>query len=196
MPGHLSQEIIDEAIAKMSFDNYSFKLITLNDVDAYYDLIARNRARLEQFFAGTVALTQTPESTQKHLEDITTKQNKQHYFSFLIIDTTINSLIGSIQIKSIDWSIPKAEIGYYIDQKYEGKGITSKATAKVIQFGFDILKLSKIYIRTSAENKASIRIAEKNGFSLEGVIRRDYKTTDGTVTDLMYYGCLPEEFKS
>lgn len=27
----------------------------------------------------------------------------------------------------MDWSIPKAELGYYIDEGYEGKGVVTKA---------------------------------------------------------------------
>ena len=95
-------------------------------------------------------------------------------------------------MKNLDWNVPKAELGYYIDRKYEGKGITTKALTRIISFCFNDLQLSKLYIRTHEENISSRKVAERNGFTLEGTIRKDYKTTDGRLVDLMYFGLVRE----
>jgi RimJ/RimL family protein N-acetyltransferase len=52
------------------------------------------------------------------------------------------------------------------------------------------LKLNKLYLRVSGDNKASQRVAEKNGFRTEGTLRSDFKTSDGKLIDLIYYGLL------
>jgi RimJ/RimL family protein N-acetyltransferase len=54
--------------------------------------------------------------------------------------------------------------------------------------------MKKLFLRTHEKNIASRRVAEKNGFVMEGIIRNDYKTTSGVVVDLMYYGLLKSEF--
>lgn len=177
----------------MTFDNFLIRQVTMEDAEGYYDLVERNRKRLERFFAGTVALTQTFEATKVHLADVIAKAAKNNYFPFIVVDINTNAIIGSIQIKSIDWSIPKGEIGYYIDTDWEGKGIISKAVAKVIDFGFNEMKFTKLYIRTNEHNIASVRIAQKNGFQLEGTLRREYKATDGEIIDVMYLGRLRED---
>jgi len=174
----------------LTFDHYHIREVCIDDLQQYFNLIKNNREWLEDFFAGTVAITQTIEETRIHLQDVIEKAKKKNYFPFVIIDSFANALISSIQIKNLDWNIPKGELGYYIDKKYEGKGIVTKAVSLIIDFGFNELKLNKIYLRTHEENIGSRKVAEKNNFQLEGIIRNDYKTTSGNLVDLMYYGLI------
>ena len=168
----------------------------MDDLPNYYNLIEKNRKRLEDFFAGTVAITQTIDDTKVHLEDVLEKAESRNYFPFVVEDLTTGKLISSLQVKSVDWSIPKAELGYYIDENYTCKQIVTKAVSSIISFCFDELKMSKLYIRTHESNIASIKVAEKNGFVREGVIRRDYKTTSGELIDVIYYGLIKEEYEN
>jgi RimJ/RimL family protein N-acetyltransferase len=178
------------------FDHYTIRFAKPGDLSAYFALIERNRPRLEDFFAGTAALTHTLEDTETHLSDVLAKQEEKKFYPFLVIDDSNGALIASIQIKNLDWSIPKGEIGYYIDAAYEGKGIITKATSRVISYGFEQLGLAKMYIRTHERNAASLKVAQKNGFIYEGTIRMDYKTTSGEVVDIMYYGMVREEYNA
>lgn len=177
----------------MKFDQYEIRQLTNDDLAAYFELIDNNRKRLEDFFAGTVAITKTLEETKVHLADIVSKAANNNYFPFVVFDTTNGKMVASIQVKNVDWSIPKAELGYYIDANSEGKGIVSRATALIIDYCFEELKMAKLFIRTYAGNVSSIKVAEKNGFTLEGTIRKDYKTTSGELVDLMYFGRTTED---
>jgi RimJ/RimL family protein N-acetyltransferase len=177
-----------------TFDNFTLRLLTKNDLNNYYSLIENNRKRLEDFFAGTVAITKTIDDTRVHLDDVTEKAASNNYFPFIVIDNETGKIISSLQVKSIDWSIPKAELGYYIDVDYEGKGIVTKSINKIIDYCFRDLEMHKLYIRTHESNISSIMVAEKNGFIKEGVIRSDYKTTKGELIDVIYYGLLREEY--
>lgn len=176
------------------FDNYTLRLLKMDDLNNYYELIENNRKRLEDFFAGTVAITKTLDDTRVHLEDVTEKTESKNYFPFIVVDNNTGNIISSLQVKSVDWSIPKAELGYYVDTDYEGKGIVTTATDKIIDFCFNELEMRKLYIRTHESNIASIKVAEKNGFTKEGVIRSDYKTTKGELIDVIYYGLLRDEY--
>lgn len=179
----------------MKFDQYSIRLVSLDDLPAYFLLIDQNRERLETFFAGTTAITGTIQETETHLKDIVSKNKENNYFSFVVIDESTGNLVASIQVKNVDWSVPKAELGYYIDKKYEGKGIITKALSRIIDFCFKELKLEKLYIRTHQENISSRKVAERNGFIPEGTIRKDYKTTEGRLVDLLYYGLVKDEWQ-
>ncbi|MBZ0097561.1 MAG: GNAT family N-acetyltransferase [Taibaiella sp.] len=175
-----------------TFGNYTLRLIESGDLDAYYELIDNNRKRLEDFFAGTVALTKTKEDTARHLADVLDLQSKNKYFSFVVANNATGKLVSSIQVKSIDWSIPKAELGYYIDAACEGRGLVTKAVASIIDYCFNTHGFNKLYIRTHEKNIGSRKVAEKNGFIVEGIIRMEYKTTAGQIIDFMYYGLLRE----
>lgn len=174
----------------LHFDDYTIRLLTRADLDAYFQLIERNRPRLEDFFAGTVAITRTREDTERHLEDVVSKAEKNNYFPLVVVDNQTGTLAASIQIKSVDWSVPKAELGYYVDAPYEGKGITTRAVGLIADHAFDQLKFNKLYIRTHHGNVGSRLVAEKNGFTVEGTLKADYKTTAGQLIDTMYYARL------
>lgn len=174
----------------LHFNDYTIRLLTRDDLPAYYSLIERNRSRLEDFFAGTVAITRTIEDTARHLEDVVSKAEKNEYFPLVVTERTAGELVASIQIKNIDWSIPKGELGYYVDAPYEGKGIVTKAVELIAEHAFEELKFNKLYIRTHHGNMGSRLVAEKNGFTVEGTLKAEYKTTAGQIIDIMYYGRL------
>jgi ribosomal-protein-serine acetyltransferase len=177
----------------MTFENYSIRPISSNDSQAYFTLVDNNRKRLEHFFAGTVAKNRTPEDTRSFIVSILEREEKKLYFPFVIIDELSKNLIGYIDVKSVDWNIPKAELGFFIDEKYEGKGIVTKAVGLIADHCFREFKMKKLFLRTHKANTGSKRVAEKNGFEVEGVIRCDYKTTSGEIVDLIYYGRLNED---
>lgn len=174
----------------MNFENYQIRLLEKTDLEAYYLLIDTNRKRLEDFFSGTVSRTKTFEETRTFLEENIQRALDRKYFPFIIEDTGTGEIIGYIDVKNIDWNIPKAELGCYTDEKYAGKGLTSKAFSLVVAHCFKNFGFKKLYLRTHQSNVAAQRLAEKAGFEVEGRIRRDYKTTSGELVDLIYYGQL------
>ncbi|MFY0630789.1 MAG: GNAT family N-acetyltransferase [Flavobacteriaceae bacterium] len=153
-----------------------------------YDLIERNRNDLNDYFAGTTSKTKTLEDTLAYAVVIEERIQRKEYFPFLLIDKQTDELIGFIDVKNISWSIPKAELGYFIDIHSGGKGITSKAVGLVIDYLIEKYQFKKLLCRVGSKNIGSIKVATKNGFELEGTIRRDYKTTSGKLVDLNYYG--------
>lgn len=60
-----------------------------------------------------------------------------------------------------------AEIGYWIGEPYWGLGIATKAVELITAYGFEKLKLIRIYSGVFDFNKASQRVMEKAGFKLE-----------------------------
>lgn len=177
----------------ISFDHYQIRLIEEKDLIPYFELIENNRHRLAAFFTGTVSKTQTFDDTKKFLNEIIDKANNKLYFPFLLIDTNLNKIIGFFDIKNIDWNIPKAELGSYTDKNYAGKGLTTEAFRHFIIHCFETFGFEKLFLRTHESNIAARRVAEKCGFTVEGKIRKDYKTSAGDLVDLIYYGMIKED---
>lgn len=75
-------------------------------------------------------------------------------------------IIGLLQIDEIN---SKAE--YYItigENLFKGKGVATKATKAIIDYGFNILNLHKIYLTVDSRNEIAIKLYKKSGFKLEG----------------------------
>ena len=174
----------------MTFDHFLIRPLTTDDLHPYFALVERNRKRLEDFFTGTVSRTRTLEDTQSFLADITARAEARTYMPYVIVDGESNSLVGFLDLKNIDWSIPKSEMGAWMDAEYAGKGVATKAFQIFCDYCFQTFGFAKLFLRTHDSNLAAQRLAESSGFEREGVLRRDYKTTSGELVDLIYYGRL------
>lgn len=86
-------------------------------------------------------------------------------------------LVGIISLKNIDLNKKKA-IGYWIGELYWGKGIATESVALVITYAFSMLGLNEICAYVFSENKASIRVIEKNGMIKKEELNEFNKISD------------------
>lgn len=173
----------------MHFNDHHVRLLSENDADALFYLIDRNRKRLEDFFAGTVAKTKNLEGTRNYVKEVMQRIESNTYFPFVVTGGD-ELMIGFVDVKNIDWNIPKGELGCFIDEAHAGKGVSFRALTAVVDWCFAEKGFRKLFLRTHQDNTAARKLAEKCGFEVEGIIRKDYKTTRGDLVDLVYYGRL------
>ena len=79
-----------------------------------------------------------------------------------------NKLIGTICIWNISLEENKAEIGYVLHPDLQGKGLMQEAIVKVIDYGFEIMKLRYLEAVLNPDNAKSIALLKRNGFEYEG----------------------------
>jgi ribosomal-protein-alanine N-acetyltransferase len=76
-----------------------------------------------------------------------------------------------------------AEIGYFIGELYWGKGIATRGVELLVDHIFHYYPhVVRIYAEVFANNKPSMRVLEKNGFSLES-IRKKAVVKNGVIMD-------------
>ena len=101
--------------------------------------------------------------------------------------------VGQLTVAGITHgSASMAHLGYWIDQRVAGQGITPTAVALAIDHCFIGLGLHRVEIHIRPENSASLRVVEKLGLRYEGV-RRAYLHIDGDWRDHMTYVVTREE---
>jgi ribosomal-protein-serine acetyltransferase len=108
-------------------------------------------------------------------------------FAFVIIDN--DKVIGRIGVYKIDCQNKIGEIGYWLAENSQGKGIMQKSIRAIIDFCFTVLKLNRVEIKCATENIKSKNIPEKFNFTKEGVIRQGELLYDKYV-DLILYSLL------
>lgn len=89
----------------------------------------------------------------------------------------------------------RAEIGYELSREYWGEGIASEALQAIISYGFDHLNLERIEALIEPSNAPSIKLAERQGFIREGLLRH-YEYTCGKFDDLYMYSLLKMDWRS
>ncbi len=180
----------------MTFTNWKIDTIENILAEEFFDLIERNNERLKNNFPITLSHCLSLEKTVDFIEFNKNKQKQKENYFFYVRNLETNNLIGYLGIKKIDYSISKCELFYFIDENFEGKGITSKAVSDTISFCFEALKMNKIFICTSKINFGSQQIALKNGFIQEGILREEFKNGDGILEDVVYFGLLKSDYKN
>lgn len=98
-------------------------------------------------------------------------------------------LIGSFGLKRTDWRGLTSEIGYWVAPWARGHGLAVEAVQAVgrwllLEQGFE-----RLVLRAAPGNVASQRVAEKAGFTREGVARNAGFTNDGRV-DLVVFSLV------
>lgn len=174
----------------MNTNDFVIRTLEISDATLLFEMVQNNRARLIDYFPISIGAMQDIDSTKAYIQEKIKQAEKKESFSFVIICQKEIKPIGMLFIKSLDWRIPKAELAYYIDKEHEGKGIVSKALEWLVDHAFNELKINKLFLRVAPDNIGSKRVAEKNGFIVEGILRNDFKQEDGTLIDLLYYGRL------
>lgn len=100
---------------------------------------------------------------------------------------------GQLTVGAIVWgSARSAQVGYWIDRAFAGRGVTPTAVALAVDHCFFAAGLHRIEANIRPENRASRRVAEKLGFRAEGVRRRQLHI-DGAWRDHICYALTVED---
>ena len=107
----------------------------------------------------------------KHIRQQQRLWRQKRAFSFAIVLKKSGKLIGGTGLQRVDFKHGCGELGYWLAKPYWNKGLATDACQLLLQFGFEELKLHRIYAMALEANKASCRVLEKCGFVREGCMR-------------------------
>ncbi len=102
---------------------------------------------------------------------------------------------GLIGFKDTDWVNLKTELGYWISEKMQGKGIVTLCVQELIKYSFVKLKLNRVQIKVAIGNEKSAAIPKKLGFRIEGIERQGEKHRH-KFYDLEMYSLLRNDWNS
>jgi ribosomal-protein-serine acetyltransferase len=156
------------------------------------ELVDRNREYLRQWLPW-VDSSRTVEDSRAFV-----KSSLQQFANNEGFQTGIwyqGRLAGGIGYHPINWVSRKVEIGYWIGESFQGKGLVTKACRTLITYAFEELGLNKVEIRCATKNIRSCAIPKRLGFTQEGILR-DAEWLYDYFVDLVVYGMLAREWQS
>lgn len=104
-------------------------------------------------------------------------------------------LVGTIGFHPLNRLNESLEIGYWLGEKFQGKGIITSACRAMLEIGFTIFNVHRIEIRAAAENQRSRAVAKRLGFHEDGIRRKAQKLSDGFFDEVIY-SMLREEWEA
>lgn len=114
-------------------------------------------------------------------------------YSFFLFDKQERNLLGGISLSNIRRGAAQTgTIGYWMGEKYAGRGAMFDALQCVIPFAFDTLRLHRLEAACIPSNKRSVRLLEKAGFEREGLLR-SYLCINGSWHDHYLYARIVGE---
>lgn len=167
------------------------ELPELRHGEALYDLVRANISRLQQWMPWAVddySIEHAREWIQRTLDS----REKDGSFNAIIL--LEGEIIGTIGYHDLNLSNKHTAIGYWIDHRYEGKGIVTRSSRILIDYLFVEVRLNRIQINCNVDNLRSRAVAERLGFTLEG-IQREVEFLNGKFCDWAVYSLLRSEWK-
>lgn len=103
------------------------------------------------------------------------------------------AVVGGAGVNWIDRGDAVGDVGYWLRSGARGRGYTTRAVLMLSAWAFE-LGCERLQIRADTENEASMRVAERAGFQLEGVLRSiRYNPRLGRRMNFALYSLLPDE---
>ena len=97
-------------------------------------------------------------------------------------------IVGNITVEQKeDVFVKDAELGYLLLPRMWSRGIMSEAVRQICEIAFEELDIVRITGQVYEPNAASRRILEKNGFELEGILKKAV-FKEGKIWNLCVYG--------
>lgn len=102
---------------------------------------------------------------------INTGSAQQAYNQAILYHGQFCGVIG-VYLKDKEYA-HTAEIGYWVSEQFWGKGIATRSVRQFCELLFTTTDIRRIFNPVTAQNTASIRVMEKAGFILEGILKQN-----------------------
>lgn len=171
----------------------SFLPVSPQHITAFYAAFEESFANLTGYYIPAWsrydAMPPLPEM-QAFLQRTEEEWRDKNGFLFSIFDRQTGEFIGQGEIHHMDWSVPKARLGYWVRDRQQGKGYATEIANFLTCFGFDQLGCKRLEIRSEKRNPASAAIADKLGYKHVAVFENNKQGKPGDFWDLVIHARL------
>jgi ribosomal-protein-serine acetyltransferase len=108
----------------------------------------------------------------------------------IVCDGVLAGVIGQHYLDALN---RRTEIGYWLDESHQGKGVMTRSTARLTGYSFTDQGCNRVMLHCAVGNAKSRAVAERLGFVQEGILREAEWIYDHYV-DLVVYSMLQSEW--
>jgi len=171
-------------------DDLMLKEIQLNDANAIFEIIDRQREYLREWLP-FIDYTKHAGDTRAYILSLYDRPYDRRDLVFSIWYQ--GKVVGLMGLKGTDRDNHKTEIGYWLSSDLQGKGIVTKSCYRLTKYLFENMAMNRIQIRVGVANVKSKKIPKRLGYKFEGIERCGELLLSG-YTDLEVYSMLKSEF--
>lgn len=182
--------------------NTSLSLFERTQTVELFHLVSFNREHLKNWERWiinmtTLAATQYFIDQNKRLfEELSNPENqKGNHPGFQLGVVHDQKIIGLVGFQGLHLTDRVCALGYWIDQRWEGKGFVTHSCEALIDYAFSELEMNRIEIQCAVENERSQKVAERLGFKREARLS-EVEFCDGKYIDHYLFRLLRREWGS
>jgi ribosomal-protein-serine acetyltransferase len=165
------------------------RLLEERDAQELYSVIEANRDRLARWMPW--AAGQTLDDTLSFIRDTREQLTSNDGFQTAVIDD--GRIVGMVGFHGISWQHRSTSIGYWLAESAQGHGTMTHAVRALVDHAFRAWRLHRVEIRAGVDNARSRAIAERLGFTQEG-IAREAERIGGRYVDQVVYAALADDW--
>jgi ribosomal-protein-serine acetyltransferase len=162
------------------------------DAEELHALIEANRGLLSRWLPW--AAGQTFEDTVEFLRRTRAQLARNDGVQAAIV-LGEGSIAGVIGHHAVNWPHRSTSLGYWLGERYQGKGTMTAAAQALVDHAIDVWDLNRVEIRAAVDNAPSRAIPERLGFFEEGTLRQA-EFVDGRHHDTVVYSTLAGEWRA
>ena len=160
-----------------------------------YAVGQKNRQHLQRYEADNVILSaKTEQEVEALVQELAAAWATRNCFFLGAFDKLSAEFICQVYIGVVNWDTPEFEVGFFVDQGHEGQGYVTEAVHAALGFVFEHLHAQRVSLRCDTTNTRSQRVAERCGFTREGLLRQVRRQPDSSFSDAYIYGLLRSEW--
>ena len=170
-------------------DSIILRPYTRADASIIFHTVNENREHLRRWFPWVKATQKVEDSLEFLITIVEDEQQKGTGIHLGIFDISIEEekLLGAVAIRNINLSNHSGELGCWLSQESQGKGLATVACLKIIDYGKIVLGIERFELHTAVDNHRTQALAERLGFQrLPGVIK-SAEVIDSTPVDHIVY---------
>lgn len=177
-----TKPILKDFPSEFTTDRLLIRMPLPGDGAAVHDAIMHSLPELKPWMI-FAQHDQTVEDVEANIRESHVEFLQRKDLRLLVFLKETGEFVASSGLHRVDWSIPKFEIGYWIDSRFSGKGYITEAVDGISQFAFEQLDANRVEIRCDSKNVKSRAVAERAEYKLEGILKNSERDVAGELRD-------------
>lgn len=157
-----------------STPRFTIRPFRRRDITTLHEAIEASVGDLQQWLPWASAYDRSV--AQRFIRDSASAWAEGRAFDFAVRSSEEpNRHIGNVSVWWTSRQNGIGEVGYWIRSDMTGKGVGTEVTARAVQIAFEEMDCHKLVLRIAVGNVASERIAQRLGFTYEGILRDEVR---------------------
>ncbi|MGP0106221.1 GNAT family N-acetyltransferase [Rhodoblastus sp.] len=167
---------------------------SMGDFDAWRLLRGESRAFLTPWEPTWPLDDLTRTAFHRRIQRQDRERVEDEAYAYMIFRTADEALLGGITLGNMRRGVAQCgTLGYWMGEKYAGKGLMTKAARALLRHAFLEMGLHRVEAACATDNERSRRLLERLGFQREGYARA-YLLIDGAWQDHLLFAMLERDF--